>query len=266
MSASEALISALKLGEDQFVIQGLNENPALLFHRDKEGATLLHLAARYHQKPLAEHFLLKGLDPNILNHHNRTPLHDSFEAGATEISKLLLKNGAKVDINYAAGTGDLDAMEELISKQPEAVFDRSTGISVLEWAAYGDNDASIYFLHDHGVDVNAQESKSQSTALMAAARCNNCRAARALLELGSDPNLTSDEGFTALHAAATLQFSHDTTAISAIMLAYDANVNARGREQLTPLGVLQKTRKANPDPNRNFDGLEDLLQIHGAVV
>ena len=266
MSASEALISALKLGEDQFVIQGLTENPALIFHRDNEGATLLHLAARYHQKPLAEHFLLKGLDPNILNHQNRSPLHDSFEAGATDISQLLIENGAKMDINYAAGIGNIEAMEKLIAANPGLVDDVSTGISVMEWAAFGNNEDSIYFLYEHGVDVNSQKSNSTNTPLMAAAKCNNCRAARALLELGGDPNLTSGEGFTALHAAATLQFSHDTTAISAMMLAYDAEVNARGREQLTPLGVLQKTRKANPDPNRNFDGLEDLLQIHGAIV
>lgn len=266
MSSEALLIQCIEADVPSRLAKIPNIEHLLFSYRDERGATLLHICAQHGALKTAKFLLEKGLDPNVKSKTNRTALHDSFESGADEVSQLLLDYGAEIDINYAAATNDLDTLSKLIKKDKHSVFDHSTGLTPIEWAAYGNSDKAIMFLAEHGLDVNYQDPDNHSTALMAAAQCNNCKAARALLELGGNPNLATTNGFTPLHYAATMKYAPDTTTITAMLLAYNAEVNIRADQALTPLGVLQQTREQQPSTARNYDGLQALLQIHGAVV
>lgn len=266
LTSDKWIFDCFQTGRDAEVMEFLTRQPEYLHLRDSDGATLLHHCARSNSLPLAQFLLNHGLSPNLRTHENRTPLHDSFEHGTEAISKILLENGAEVDIHYAAAIGDLETLAMFLDKCPDMLFDVSTGLTLLDWAAFGNSDDAIRLLNDRGLDVNFRTQTESATALMAAAQYNHCKAARALLELGCDPNLSTHEGFTPLHYAATMRYASDTTPVTAMMLAYDAEVNTRAKQDLTPLGVLEKTRSSQPDATRNYEGLQALLAIHGAVL
>jgi len=86
-----------------------------------------------------------------------------------------------------------------------------------------------------GQDVNAKAPKSNVTPLMIAAITGQTDAANLLLAKGADPNLTNNDGSTALHMAAF--FGH--IEIVKALLDKGANVNVRNQRSETPLDTVK---------------------------
>ncbi len=85
-----------------------------------------------------------------------------------------------------------------------------------------------------GQDVNAKAPVSRVTPLMMAAITGKTEVVNFLLAKGADPNLTNNEGSTALHMAAF--FGH--LEIVKTLLAKGAHVNARNQRSETPLDTV----------------------------
>lgn len=73
---------------------------------DKKGRTKLYLATKQGNLELARGLLIEGADPNIkcsIKEKERAPLHIAAYLGQLKFVKLLVENGAKVDIKDDAG-------------------------------------------------------------------------------------------------------------------------------------------------------------------
>lgn len=62
--------------------------------QDCDGMTALHAAARFNSVPLVKQLVEAGADPNILDVHGRTCMHEAILAGNMKLGEWLLYKGA----------------------------------------------------------------------------------------------------------------------------------------------------------------------------
>jgi ankyrin repeat protein len=150
----------------------------------------------------------------------RTPL---MCAAAAQVRPRLRRARDDHDLSMAypcSAENDESLAMEVESVQPMAFGERQVGAAVmlmemgasvagvadfhgrtaLEWIAVGKSDA-LFKRALALVDVNARLNKKRATLLMTAVANDLPDRARALLELGADPNLAMTDGTTALHVA-----------------------------------------------------------------
>jgi ankyrin repeat protein len=117
-----------------------------------------------------------GVDPNIENNEEKTPLYWAAFNKNDKIVKLLLNKGA--DPNRA----DIE------------------GISPLYWAAYTKNDKILKLLLAKGADPNIEDNEGK-TPLYWAIYTGNSEATNILLQHGANPNKPDKIGNTPLSIA-----------------------------------------------------------------
>ncbi|QKV75570.1 ankyrin repeat domain-containing protein [Amycolatopsis sp. Hca4] len=238
----------------------LDEFPGLVDARGTNGNDLLGMAGATHDERLSRILLDHGADPARGNVHGWTPLHQAAYSNLPHLLDLLLERGAPVDVSargdggtplvvalfwghreaaekltvhsrapgnlrVAAGLGDLDALDELLTSgrggdhrgfyRPHSGFPRRQPTDdpaeiineALSWAARNNRVDAMRTLVARGAAVDADVYRG--TALAWAAASGKLDAVRALLELGADVNFRGTfggpnhgEGVTALHLAA----------------------------------------------------------------
>lgn len=95
-------VQALLRGDERNVKALLERHPWAVSAKGKFGHTLLHIAATEEQVKVQSLLLQAGADPNATADDGSTPLHI---AAYSSFVGLLVKNGAKIDIqNYAGDT------------------------------------------------------------------------------------------------------------------------------------------------------------------
>lgn len=88
-------------------------------HRDDEGKTPLHHAARAGHEDLVRQYLEVGSPINAKDMDRETPLFAAVSSGRTETVKILLQWGANPHIEvYTLRTGPLEEDEELDIETP----------------------------------------------------------------------------------------------------------------------------------------------------
>ncbi|MGA2865353.1 MAG: ankyrin repeat domain-containing protein [Verrucomicrobiota bacterium] len=191
---------------------------AYLDHRwdtvaDRSAVTLLHLAAADGRADVVKHLLTSGSAVNATNRSGQTPLHLAAKHGQRGVATLLLASQANVSLKDGAGkTALLQATE---SRQAELVG----------------------LLLSHHADVNAPDNQGR-TPVYCAAGSGYPDLVRRLLEQGAAANAkTTAEGWTPLHAALREWSTGTTEEIVELLLAHQAEVNARNREGETPLHI-----------------------------
>ena len=70
---------------------------------DKNGYTLLTIAALYSSEDILEYLLQLGLDPNIRDNNGNYPLHNALRTNSYGKANLLIKYGAKEDVRDSKG-------------------------------------------------------------------------------------------------------------------------------------------------------------------
>ena len=198
----------------------VTESPALLQARTAPSyapgrqiaCTGLH-AAVYAGKPEAARVLVEaGIDIDARSNEGRTALHESIELGQCEIEEMLLEHGAHVDICTAAILGKIDRLRELLDEDPDLANERSTGLSPLGWASFGNQVETATELLERGALMDDGE-------LLCAALVEHVEVGALLLDRGADPNAIHEEaGANALHAAATMRYGHDSRAFVRMLL------------------------------------------------
>ena len=170
-----------------------------------------------------------GFDINARNAEGRTALHDSIEHGADAVTSLLLDRGAEVDICAAAILGELDRVQELLDADPELANDRTTGLSPLGWASFGNQCGTAALLIDRGARMDDHE-------LICAASVSHVEVGRLLIERGADPNaLCGNAGGGPLHAAVAMRYTCDSSEFIKMLLEHGADVGLR-----TPTGFTAR--------------------------
>jgi ankyrin repeat protein len=86
----------LQPGTSWSVVNLLLDCGASISCANERGDTLLHLAAKQGAVKIMKNLLSKGVDANVRNLFNQTPLHYAVEFGAGESIKLLLAHVSRI--------------------------------------------------------------------------------------------------------------------------------------------------------------------------
>ena len=156
-------------------------------------------------------FLSCGVDLEVRDERNWTPLMISSFNGNEEFALLLIKCGAKI-----------------------TACD-SNGYNPLHWAAFNGYSNVVKLLIDKGANPNAQ-SQFGWTALMQAATRGHLLACAYLILRGGDVNLSTVDGWTALHKAA----NNGHVQVVKLLLDKGANRYARYSDGRTALDLAER--------------------------
>lgn len=274
MEEAAAYFDAIRRGDVDRVRRLVKERPELLEQRTAPAhapeqqleCTGLHAAVYAGRPEIARVLVDAGIDIEARTKEGRTALHDSIEFGVTEVTDLLLDRGALVDICSAAILGRIDRVRELLGRDPAQANDRSTGLSPLGWASFGNQVDTARELIDRGARMDDGE-------LLCAASVGHVEVGRFLIENGADPNeIFSDAGGGAVHAAASMRYTHDSRLFLEMLLDSGADVDLRTTDGRTALQIAENGARRqeqelqqNPEAQRkNYEEVAALLRKRGA--
>lgn len=227
------------------------------------GMTAFHLAVHWVRPGVLRVLARRGVPINARNAEGRTALHDAIEDSRDDLVDLLIELGAKVDVCAAAILGRLDRLREILNETPEAVDDRTTGLSPLGWAAYGNR-------HDTATELILRGAKMDDGELLCAASVGHVRVGRVLLDHGADPDAISPAaGGNALHAAVSMRNTCDSSAFVALLLSRGADPTIRSAAGKTAIELAEegrarqqaaRERGEQPEFPRDYDAVLHLLR------
>jgi ankyrin repeat domain-containing protein 50 len=145
--------------------------------KDIEGRTPLH-SAMESTPPVVRLLLEHGAEVNAADNGGWTLLHLAAYHSHTEIVRILVDNGADVEVMIA-----------------------DTKQTPLHWAAWNEDGLLLDFLLQHGANINAQNKKGES-ALHYAARYHQSILPQLLIH-GADVDMETEDGQTPLYWAAS---------------------------------------------------------------
>jgi len=220
------------------VIELTFENGILKSEKDRsqEMATIRHaqsiFAAMKKDVEVIKSFVSEGVDVNIKDEKDRTPLHvaAATEKENTEIVKFLVSKGA--DVNAETIYGDTPLTEAVDSENVEVTkFLVSQGANVnaknaqlapLYTAAWRYKDADVVkYLVSKGADVNTPTRVGKWYPLHGANK--NIEAAEFLVSKGAEVNVKNYRGETPLHTAV----ERGNNDVVKLFISIGADVNAK---------------------------------------
>ncbi|HZD12392.1 MAG TPA: ankyrin repeat domain-containing protein, partial [Candidatus Binatus sp.] len=154
----QTIIESVTKGDIGKIEQLFKTNPALADARNKEGISLLVLA---------------------------------LYRGRTDIADLFAKSKrTPLDLTEASSIGNLQALQQILAKNPEAVNSFSSdGFTPLGLASYLGRKNIVEHLLSKGADVNTvSNNPTEFTALTGALAGGHVDITRLLLEKGANPN------------------------------------------------------------------------------
>lgn len=288
-AAANAFFAAIRRGDRKAVAEMLADR-LLLKSVDRHGSTALMQAALYSDATMMRLLLERGADSNATNKDGATAL--MWGAGDVEKVRLLLEQGARIDVKTALGRTPLlvaatyagnSAVVRLLLERGGKVNDQdifhetaltsaakrgdaelvevllAAGADVaaggrppLAWAAEEGNLATVAALLKHGA---ADDKNGLNQALFNAAVRGPHAAVLLLLEHGGDPNARSGfAGYTPLMGAAYSELKSIETLKS--LLKKGGDVQVKGANGETALSLAKK---------RGHTDVVEILQHAGAV-
>ncbi|XP_020297259.1 ankyrin-1-like isoform X2 [Pseudomyrmex gracilis] len=193
-------------------------------------------------------------------------LCDAIENRHTEVIKLLLTNGSKVNSNtdeydnddlgtplhLAVINGDIELVKMLLDRGANVNAETQEGTTLLHNAIVKEEIEIAELLLNHGANVNARD-KSGVTPLCLAVKKRHISGVKLLLDRGANVNAETRNGTTLLHNA----INYKNKKIAELLLNHGAIVNASDRYGVTPLYFAIKSGRV--------DGVKMLLD-RGANV
>src|SRR6185436_9227651 len=188
---------------------------------DPDGTSALHWAVQVNDLELVNMLIRAGANVKAANRYGIQPLSLAAQNGSVSVIDALLKAGADAKSRTSAGepvimtaarTGSVDAIK-LLARNGADVNAREDwfGESALMWAANENHADAVRTLAELGAEINARSTVLDApvlefprsggpnspfprggwTPLMFAARQGATDAARALVELGANPNVVA---------------------------------------------------------------------------
>jgi ankyrin repeat protein len=150
----------------------IKKKPDLVFSKDENGFTPLHLAAANGHKAMAELLLNNNSEVNSKDNAGSTPLHQAAaaEGQPSDLVEMLLAHGATVNSTD------------------------KYGLTPLHYAILAGNREVIKVLLTHGANANAKDSKYGSTPLIVAVGQGDKEVVELLLAYGADVNASDSMG------------------------------------------------------------------------
>ena len=171
--------------------------------KNKEGDTLLHIAATNSRKEIAELLITEGADVNAKNKYGVTPLHRAamgYKKNNKKIPELLIAKGADVNAMVLSG--------------------RYKGITPLDFATTFNRTEIADLLRKHGAKTSAELHAEES--IHEAVRYGVIEAVKQHIAAGTDVNIKNDGGWAPLHIA-------DNKEIAELLISNGADVNVKDK-------------------------------------
>lgn len=178
---------------------------------DKYGSTALHTASFNGHLDVASILLDWGANVDARNNNSLTPLHYAASNGHVDLAKLFLSRGADPQSKSRAGLSPLDKAQG-----------RPTMVALLR-------------------DAIRRTGRRGAGTLIPAAVRNDLRGILAALSAGEDINATDDDGWTALHYAASLGL----LAVTRLLLERGASQAVRDQAGLTASQVAAQAGRTD---------------------
>jgi len=230
------------------------------------GVTPLLDASRTGDEEMMEVLLKAGADPKLAHPEGETPLMAASRSGSLAGVKLLLSRG--VDVNatetfqqqtalmWAAAEGHVDVVEALLKAGADpnrkahvsSLTERKNadhptgGFTALMWAARNGSEDTVRALVKGGADM-AMKNGDNATATMVAIYNDRFDMAKAMIDLGSDPNDGSLYTAVEMRDSTTDQFAFD-----------GSRLRPNNPNKLTSLDLIDLLLERGADPYKPFSG------------
>lgn len=222
--------------------RGTRELKETVGARDPFGNTPLHYAAEgRHDIAL----LLLACGPLVVtvdarNNEGSTPLHQAAFGNFHQCVRLLLKNGAFVDVadydgstplHHGAANNAVESVLLLLEHGASIEAKDNDGYTALHHSAFNNSVEVLHRLLKAGSDLNARDAQEGTTALHLASFGGYHTAVQLLVAAGANIHATDNDGATPLHKAA-FQGSLDCLKF---LVSQGAEVNRKDNTLSTPL-------------------------------
>jgi len=192
---------------------------------DTKGSTLLHAASRRGHLGVVKLLLRQGADVDVLNKAGRSAAELASENGQVEVAKFISEYKANPNTRNKSRSTTLDTVE--YRADDDGTHEAKVS---LHTAAEEGNIDTVKSLLERGVDVNARNASDQ-TPLARAATKGYVDVVRLLIERGAEVDSRNKLGWTPLHLSS--KYGHFE--VSRVLLDHGANVSARQRNYWTPM-------------------------------
>jgi len=234
---SYALARAAELGDpglvEMILARGAAPNPP---EGKRRPITALHRAVSAKHHVIVKLLLKHGARVNVQDYNGNTPLHNACSVQwASDMVKLLLKHGADVRATDNRGSTPLHSARDgyvaalLIEKGADIRAQNKAGHRPIHYAL---NASVVQELINRGADVNAT-AKNGDTPLH---RASDPQVVNALVRAGSKINSANNKGWTPLHHHAWWGNSGPVIAL----LHNRADTTLRDKDDKTPAQVARR--------------------------
>ena len=208
--ALQVLLFGIELNKAN-IIDDLLENGADLQYTNKDGNTLLHLAALHDNSKAIEILIRAGVDKEKLNFRCKTPLHLACNNNSCKAVSVLIQNNVHAD-----SCDDED-------KTP------------LHIAVQLGKEQSASLLLDYGANIESRDNKN-NTPLHLACFSGNVNMVKLLCERGAKADVKNSEGFTPFHLACKRGYHRP---VQFLLEKFD-DIGATDNQNQTPLHLASK--------------------------
>nr|XP_015834181.1 PREDICTED: ankyrin-3 isoform X12 [Tribolium castaneum] len=251
-----SFLRAARNGQLEKVLEHLESNIDINTS-NANGLNALHLASKDGHVEIVKELLKRGAVIDAATKKGNTALHIASLAGQEEVVKLLVSHGASVNVQSQNGFTPLymaaqenhdNVVKYLLANGANQSLSTEDGFTPLAVAMQQGHDKVVTVLLE-----NDTRGKVRLPALHIAAKKDDVKAAKLLLENEHNPDVTSKSGFTPLHIAS----HYGNQAIANLLLQKGADVNYAAKHNITPLHVAAKWGKTN---------MVTVLLEHGANI
>ena len=181
-----------------------------------------------------------SLDPSLVHtlEDGLSPVLVAAYHGQKETASYLADKAVVLSIFEASATGKINHIIRLLARDPQLVNAYAgDGFQALGLASYfGHYDAAEY-LAKAGAPLNSPaQNILKATPLHSAAAGRHANIVKLLLDLGADPNVREQGGFTPLHAAAQ---NDDVDAVRILLLG-GADLTLKSEDGKTALDIAME--------------------------
>jgi ankyrin repeat protein len=222
----------------------------------RKNEKLLFEAVELNNAGKIEELIKLGVDVNVRNSSEQTPLHLTTQENGVLVTKLLLD--AIADLrerdNWKSNPAEwstidlLEPVNLLIAAGANVDPQDNYGQTPLHYAAWNNRWGHAELLIESGADINAKDFELE-TPLHKTASNDSFDVAQILIDAGADLDVQDNVGWTALHTAV----DWDNLEIAELLIDAGADVDVRDNDGRTALQLV------NDDPD-TYKTLKNMMR------